>query len=136
MLFLKKISSNEDGFSVTEVILVVFFMVLLFAGILTAFSHGTGVLASSGEVITATGILDSQLNNEISRDYSAINSGTFTTADIASMAMLPNATGTVTVVTLANPSNTKKVTVSVTWDSRSGRNISREMTTLVSRPNS
>lgn len=136
MFSFEKLKSQEDGFSLTEIILVVFFMVLLFAGILTAFSHGTGVLASSGEVFMATGILDSQLNSTTRRDYNTINSGTFTSADIASMNMLPGATGTVTVVTLANPSGTKKVTVSVAWNSRSGRPMTRELTTLVSEPNS
>lgn len=136
MFFLKKIKQDQRGFSVTEVVLVVFFMVLLFAGILSAFSHGTGVLASSGEVLTATGVLDSQLNRTIRRDYDAINSGTFTSSDIASMSMLPDATGTVTVVSMANPSSTKKITVLVTWNSRSGRSMRRELTTLISKPNS
>lgn len=136
MFFLKRVKQDQSGFSVTEVVLVVFFMVLLFAGILSAFSHGTGVLASSGEVLIATGVLDSQINRTIRRDYDAINSGTFTSADIASMSMLPDATGTITVASLSNPSSTKKITVLVTWNSRSGRAMRRELTTLVSKPNS
>ena len=129
---MKIIFLEKKGFTLIEVLSATLILTVALLGVASSFSRGSVFISEIRERYVATQAAQEEI--ELIRDMSFNNilalGSSFTAAGFSS---LNTPTGTVIVDDPYSDSNIRRVTVTVDWISSRGRNLSRNLVTLVTR---
>lgn len=121
-----------EGFSLVEISTALFILVVGLFGVFQLFHFGLGKLRALDESAIAMQAVQNELETVRATPFAQLQDGEheFVTQDPA-LERLVKPTGTVTIVTVADPAGLKQVDISLRWVTQNGRVADRAVTTYV-----
>ena len=135
---MKRLKPEKKGFTLIEVLFAILLIGTSLICVLMLFSRSTAMIAQANDLVTATAILQEQIELIRTQEYADIIStySSPTTFTSASFADMNNPVGTITVDfpygTSAPENSLARVTVNLTWTGGGGRNFSKSLVTMIS----
>ncbi len=135
---MKGLILDKKGLTLIEVMLAIMLLGTALVCVLMLFSNSTALITQSNDLVTATTILQQQIETIRTMPFATIVTtySSPTSFNSSSFADLSNPVGTITVdypLGTTSPYNELlRVTANLTWTGVGGRNYSKSMVTLIS----
>lgn len=123
---------NNSGFTLVEVLITVMILSFVLTSTVLAYTKSAIFMNDLREYTVVSQVLNEQM--ELIRDMpfdTVVSSASGFSSN--GFNEINNATGLITIEDPFSDNNIKRVTLSVSWQTPQGRNITRSLTTLISR---
>lgn len=127
-----KRATAREGFSLIEISTALFILIVGLFGVFQLFHFGIGKLGAIDESAIAMQAVQNELETIRAVPFAQLQDGehAFVTQDPA-LERLVKPTGTVTIVSTAEPAGLKRADISLRWVTQNGRVADRTVTTLI-----
>lgn len=132
---MRRIIDPQEGFTLVEILVAVFVIAFSFMGTLLAFTKSSIYISNMRQNTIASQALQEEMEKVRDKDFNTILSEGNQTFNSTGFSALKNATGNRYVMNDPNYNSIdiRKVTTTVAWDAMDGRNMTKSISTLVTR---